>query len=94
MEYTIQNVSDDLDAAARQCAEHEGVSLNEVLLRALRRGFGVDTPSGAKKRDFASIFKGEPLEPEVIKALEEQRQIDWEMWSEPEPTDGRREESV
>ncbi|MEM6329682.1 MAG: hypothetical protein AAF790_05475 [Planctomycetota bacterium] len=79
MQYTIRGISDELDRVIREYAKREGVSLNEAVVRALRSGLGVEThPS--QKRDFAAVFKGEPLEPEVEKALEEQRQIDWEMW--------------
>lgn len=79
MQFTVRGITEEIDRAARQSAERDGVSLNQALLQALRSGLGVaeDTP---KKRDLSGIFDGEPLEPEVIQALEEQRQIDPEMW--------------
>lgn len=79
MQYTIRNITDEIDRAARERAEREGLTLNEALVRALRTGLGVETQP-TKKRDFSSIFKGEPLEPEVIEALEEQKRIDPELW--------------
>ncbi|MEM9185822.1 MAG: hypothetical protein AAGB00_04925 [Planctomycetota bacterium] len=84
MQYTVRGVPEEVDKAARECAKREGLSLNEVLVRALRQSLGLEEKP-TKKRDFASVFKGEPLEPEVLKALEEQRQIDWEMWPGLEP---------
>lgn len=79
MQYTIQNVTDDIDAAARLRAQTEHKSLNHILLDALRRGFGIEsTPT--MKRDLSDVFDGTPLEPEVIEALEDQRRIDPELW--------------
>ena len=36
--------------------------------------------SGISKDDLARVFPGVPLEPEVLKALAEQRKVDPEIW--------------
>lgn len=79
MQFTVRGITDDIDRAARERAEREGISLNQALLRALRSGFGIEEKP-TKKRDLSGIFDGEPLEPEVIEALEEQRRIDPDLW--------------
>lgn len=79
MDYTIHNVSEELDAAIRERVAFERKTLNAVLLEVLARGFGVVKRVPAKS-DLATIFDGTPLEPEVIQALEEQRQIEPDDW--------------
>lgn len=80
MQYTIRNIPEEVDRAAREQAERQGRSLNEVLVEGLRIGLGLDMPT-KKRRDLSGIFDGEPLEPEVLEALEEQRRmIDPELW--------------
>jgi hypothetical protein len=79
MQYTIRNISDAIDEAARARAEAERESLNTVLLHALERGLGLESLP-EKKRDLSFFAEGPPLEPEVLRALEEQRQIDPELW--------------
>ena len=79
MQFTVRNITADIDAAARERAAAEQKSLNAVLVDALRRGLGVGA-SPTKKRDLSFLAQGPPLEPEVLQALEDQRQIDPEMW--------------
>ena len=79
MDYTIHNVSDELDAAIRERVAVEHKSLNVVLLDVLRRGLGMTRKQPAK-RDLSDIFDGTPLEPEVIQALDDQRRIEPEIW--------------
>jgi len=79
MQYTIRGITDDLDRAAREMAEREGMSLNQVLVRALRSAFGVEEKA-TKKRELPASFDGTPLEPEVIEVLDSQRQVDASDW--------------
>ncbi len=79
MQFTVRNISPEIDRAARELAEREGVSLNQTLLRALRCGLGVEVKP-AKKRELPPSFDGDPLEPEVVEALKAQRQVDPRDW--------------
>jgi hypothetical protein len=79
MQYQIDGITEELDRALREFAEREGVSLNDAALRTLSVGLDIEFVP-PKRRDLSAIFDGTPLEPEVIEALESQRQIDWEMW--------------
>lgn len=79
MQYTIRNVPDDLDKALRERARREGRSLNEVALEALRRDVGLLSEQ-PKRRDLSS-FSGTWIDdPDVEKALADQRAIDEQMW--------------
>ena len=74
-QHTIRAVPPDLDAALRARAQQDGVSLNTATLQALRRGLNL---AAEKKRDLGFLVGS--FEPRVVKALEECRQIDAEMW--------------
>jgi hypothetical protein len=73
MRYTIRNIPDSVDTAARTAARTERQSLNTVLVQALERGFGLTL--GERRRDLSYLATGPPLEPEVLRALAEQRQL-------------------
>jgi hypothetical protein len=79
MPYTIENVPAELEKAIREQMKIEKKNLNAVLLEALARGLDLDE-SPRIKRDLSFLTEGPPLEPEVIQALEELRQIDPEIW--------------
>ncbi|OED44817.1 hypothetical protein AB833_00590 [Chromatiales bacterium (ex Bugula neritina AB1)] len=79
MQYTLRNVPADLDKILRERARREGRSLNEVALEALRRDAGL-LGEQPKRRDLSS-FSGTWIEdPEIDKALADQRTIDEHMW--------------
>jgi hypothetical protein len=40
VQYTVRDVSEDMDCRLRESAALEGVSLNQATLRALQRGLG------------------------------------------------------
>lgn len=46
---TVKGFDDDLDAAVRRLAQQEGVSLNQAVLRLMRKGAGLDR--GAERTD-------------------------------------------
>ncbi|MAT72174.1 MAG: hypothetical protein CMJ58_21920 [Planctomycetaceae bacterium] len=79
MQFTVRNITDDIDAAARQRAAVEKKSLNAVLIDALRRGLGVESQP-TKKRDLSSFLNGPKIDAETLAILNEPRPIDPEMW--------------
>lgn len=79
MQYTLRKVPRELDKALRRKAKAEGKSLNQVALEALSRGANLDEPK--KKFHELDFAIGTWVEdPEFDKIIEEQRQIDPEMW--------------
>lgn len=74
-QYTIRDVPVEIDSALRRKARENGTSLNSAALEALRKGLHLQP---GKKRDLGFLVGS--LEPGVIQALEECRQIDWESW--------------
>jgi hypothetical protein len=59
-------------------SKQRGVSLNQLLLERLQDATGVEPRK--KERSLASIAGKWQEDPEFDRILEEQRQIDWEMW--------------
>lgn len=82
MEITLQNIPLPLEQALVIRASTEGKSVDRVALEVLQTSLGVaqETKEPALKRDLSFLWADGPLEPEVIQALEEQRQIDPELW--------------
>lgn len=76
MTITIPNLPDNVEQALRQFAATEQKSLDAAAVDALAKGLGVERADALKVRDLSFMAIGPPLEPEVIQALEEQRQID------------------
>lgn len=79
MQYTIRNISSELDEAARKRARQEGKSLNEVLLLALAQSLGV-TDRAVKQRDLRGIAGSWIEDPGFDAALADQDRIDKDMW--------------
>jgi plasmid stability protein len=80
MTYTLSNIPDEIERALRERAAAEHKSLDATIVDALARGLGLSPQKNGKKRDLSFLTKGPPLEPEVIRALEDQRRIDAELW--------------
>lgn len=82
MEITLQNIPLPLEQALAIRASTEGKSVDRVALEVLQTGLGVaeETKKPTIKRDLSFLWEDGPLEPEVIQSLEDQRQIDPEMW--------------
>jgi len=78
-QYTIRSVPVDVDRSLREQARRRNQSLNDVVLEALRRAAGVD---GAERtyHDLDHLFGTLEPDPELDRILEEQRQIDPELW--------------
>jgi hypothetical protein len=79
MQYTLRQIPREVDKALRQKAKLEGKSLNQVAVEALARGANVD-PAQPKFRNLDFLVGTWVEDPEFDKAIEEQRQIDPEMW--------------
>ena len=80
MQYTLRKIPPSLDSVLRRRANEEHKSLNQVVLDALMRTFGLRN-GPVKQRDLSDIVGAEGFEPEVEKVLEDQRVVDSEMWS-------------
>jgi hypothetical protein len=79
MQYTLRKIPRELDKALRRKAKEQGKSLNQVVIEALARDAGVNgTATKFHDLDFAIGTWVE--DPEFDKIIEEQRQIDPEMW--------------
>lgn len=79
MQYTLRNVPRHLDRALRQQARREDKSLNAVLLAALSQAMGLagELPIQRDLSDIAGSWQGAR---KLDRILEEQRQIDPELW--------------
>jgi len=80
MQYTLRNVPLHLDRALRNRAREEKKRLNEVALEALLQAFALQG-DGLKRRDLSDMAGAWIEDPEVDRALEEQRTIDPDLWS-------------
>ncbi len=79
MQYTIRKIPRELDKALRKKARSEGRSLNEVAVEALARGAGLGQEI-AKNHDLDFAIGSWVEDPEFDKIMQEQRQIDQDMW--------------
>jgi hypothetical protein len=82
MSITLDNIPPSVEKALVARAAAEQKSVQSVALDALSRHLGVEPPTAEpkRKRDLSFLWADGPLEPEVLQALEDQRQIDPEMW--------------
>jgi hypothetical protein len=80
MQYTLRHIPPDLDRALRKVARQQRKSLNQVAVDALRRGSGANEEKPMKRRDLADIAGTWKCDPEIDKALADQRRLDPEMW--------------
>jgi hypothetical protein len=79
MQYTLRKIPKHLDRALRARAKLESKSLNEVAVEAIGRGLGL-TDKPVKLRDLADISGTWCSDKKTDVALEEQREIDPELW--------------
>ena len=79
MQYTVRNVPPEVDRRLRAVAAERGQSLNEVVLRTLAQGVGLD-PDSPPRRDLSGFAGSWVEDPAVDAALEAQREIDPELW--------------
>ncbi len=80
IQYTIRNLTPQLDRTLRQKAREMRQSLNEVVLEAVSRGVGLkDQP--VIHHDLDSLAGTWLEDPAFEEALRQQDQVDPKMWS-------------
>jgi predicted nucleotidyltransferase len=79
IQYTLRNVPPALDRALRRRAKQLSKSLNEVALEALTLGAGV-SHEVREQHDLDFLFGSWVEDPEVDRALADQRKIDADIW--------------
>lgn len=79
MQYTLRKIPRELDRTLRKKAKKEGRSLNDVAIEAMTRGAGIESQP-AINHDLDFFFGTWVEDPEFDRAIEEQRQIDPDMW--------------
>jgi hypothetical protein len=77
VQYTIRGIPAHVDRALRAQAKKERKSLNELAVEALRQSIG---ESGKVYTDLDDLIGTWVEDPEFDKIMEEQRQIDEELW--------------
>ena len=77
-QYTVRGIPSDVDKALREKARRRGVSLNHLLVAELTSAAGL---SAKRKRiSLKGIVGGFETDAEFEQILEDQRQIDPEIW--------------
>lgn len=79
-QYTIRNVSVQVDQKLRQLSKEEGKSLNEVALEALERGTGVANEPQIHT-DLDALIGSWKDDPAFDEAIRQQDIIDPKLWS-------------
>ncbi|NOY90583.1 MAG: hypothetical protein GXP55_05180 [Deltaproteobacteria bacterium] len=79
MQYTIRNIPEALDRALRGRAAREGLSLNQVAIRALLSACGLEA-TARRQRDLSDMAGSWQEDVDVDAALESQRAIDPDLW--------------
>lgn len=79
VQYTLRNVSPAVDRALRQKARELRQSLNTVALDALALGAGVHDEA-RRYHDLDQFFGSWVEDAATDRALEEQRQVDEDLW--------------
>jgi len=80
MTLNLTNLPDEVGRALYERAAAEQKPVEAVAIAAIAQSLGVMPKNSTTKRDLSFMTVGPPLEPEVLRALEEQRQIDPELW--------------
>ena len=78
MRYTLRNVPESLDRVLRERARSQSKSLNEFILEVLQRAARVDELR--VQRDLSDIIGTWQDDPEIDRALADQRQVDTRAW--------------
>lgn len=79
MQYTIRNIPASVDAALRRQAKRQGKTLNEVAVAAIAEGLGVSVEH-SRRRSVRDILGACPRDEQLDASLEDQRQIDPDLW--------------
>ncbi|AFM12783.1 hypothetical protein [Turneriella parva] len=75
LQYTVRNVSPELDRNLRQIARKKRQSLNDTLIDALQASIGQ-----AEYHDLDFVAGTWLEDADTAKALKDQRKIDKDMW--------------
>ena len=78
-QYTIRAVPPEVDQSLRKIAHDRGISLNAVLLDALRNAAG-QSAEPIIHHDLDHLIGSMKPDPDLDRALEEMRVVDPEMW--------------
>jgi hypothetical protein len=79
VQYTLRDVPPNLDRVVRQKARQARKSLNQVLIDALLRAFGL-TREPARQRDLSDVTGTWRDDPKFDEVVREQRRVDPELW--------------
>ena len=79
MQYTLRKIPARLYEALRRTAREQNRSLNEVAIDALMRAFGL-AGQPIKHRELGDILGSWQEDPELERALADQRKVDAELW--------------
>lgn len=78
VQYTIRGVPSEVDRQLRKKAHERKVSLNQLLVEELINVTGASPRRAYRSlKSLAGRWKDDP---EFDRILEEQRQIDWNLW--------------
>ena len=79
MQYTLRNISKQVDAEVRRRAHEERKSINRTLLEALARGVGLQGQAQRQRdlRDIAGTWRKDPA---FDRAIAEQDKVDEALW--------------
>jgi hypothetical protein len=78
IQYTIRNIPPNVDRRLRARAKRTGKSFNQTLVEALEGAAG--TNKRADNHDFDWFIGSGGLDDNFDKIIEQQRQIDPELW--------------
>ncbi len=82
---TIRGFDPELERLVRELADREGISLNQAVLRLLRKGAGLERPKGAENvvgsslDDLIGTWSDEEAQ-EVMDAVQDFETIDESLW--------------
>ncbi len=79
MQYTIRKIPAEVDNALRERARSEGKSINEVAVKALVQGLGVDIDT-VVRRDLSDISGTWKKDKALEDALAAQDRVDEDLW--------------
>ena len=79
MQYTIRDIPKEGDEALRAKAKAEGKSLNQTTVEVLTAAVGIGQAK-RKYRDLSDLVGSMIRDPEFDRVMEEQDQIDPEIW--------------
>lgn len=78
VQYTIRGIPRDVDRELRRKSRERGISLNQLLLEELGKATGISTQRVYRSvKSVAGKWRDDPA---FDRALEDQRQVDQDLW--------------